>query len=67
MPTTLEFTIAQSGLTIRQDGVVLATSPLSAPLAKKLSEAGVFRKIRWGDGIYGPHSGPSLTGRIETR
>ena len=66
-PTTLEFTIAQSGLTIRQDGVVLATSPLSAPLAKKLSEAGVFRKIRWGDGIYGPHSGPSLTGRIETR
>ena len=65
-PTKMEFIIDQKGLTIQQDGTVLATSPLATWLARKLSKSHSFGEVRWGKGIYGPHSGPSLKGRLAT-
>jgi hypothetical protein len=63
-PTRLEFVIREREISIHQDGVLLATSPLTGTLAAQTRKAGSFKNIKWGSGIYGPHGGVSLKGVI---
>jgi hypothetical protein len=63
-PTTLEFTIQQRQMSIRQDGVLLATSPLTRSLAEQTVNEGSLKNVEWGSGVYGPHGCVSLKGAI---
>ena len=63
-PTSLEFLIGDGKMSIRQDNVVLATSPLTGRLAARIGKAGSLKDIKWGSGIYGPHRCVSIRGVI---
>src|SRR5690606_9393766 len=63
-PTTLEILIRDGQMSIRQDAVVLGTSQLSESLDGLTRQAGSLAEMKWGSGIYGPHGGVSLTGRL---
>ena len=66
-PTTLEFVMTPTRLTIRQDGNPLATAPLTGPLSGQLAEVKSLPKIKWGDGIHGCFIGKSLKGTADIR
>ena len=63
-PTKLEFIIREREMSIRQDGVLLATSPLTGSLAEQTGKAGSLKDVKWGSGIYGPHRCVSLEGVV---
>ena len=63
-PTTIEFTISGSEITIAQDGKRLAATTLTGPLAERLSALSKLKNINWGDGIYGRFSGSAIEGSI---
>ena len=59
-PTKLEFLIGDGKMSIRQDGVVLATSRLTGPLAERTGKAGSLKDVKWGSGLYGQQGCVSL-------
>lgn len=61
-PTKLEFVIGNGEMSIRQDGVVLATTGLSASMAEQIGKAESLKDVTWGSGIYGLHRCESLDG-----
>lgn len=63
-PTTLEFTIDDRRMSIRQDGVLLGTSPLTGSLAQQVRKLVPLKDVQWGSGIYGPHQCESLKGQV---
>ena len=63
-PTKLEFIIGGREMSIHQDGVLLATTPLTGSLAELTRKAGSLTDVRWGSGIYGPQRDVSLKGAI---
>ena len=66
-PTTIEFTIRGSEITIAQDGKQLAATTLTGPLAEHVSAMSQFSNIKWGDGIYGRFSGAAIDGNVKVR
>jgi hypothetical protein len=66
-PTTIEFTIRGSEITIAQDGNGLASTTLTGPLAERLGVLSQLSNIKWGDGIYGPFSGTAIDGNVKDR
>ena len=64
-PTSFEFTIAGGEMSIRQDGALLARSPLGDRLSGLASRSGNLDKVDWGAGIYGPHRCVSLKGEFK--
>lgn len=66
-PTTLEFTIDDRQIAIRQDGHVLATGQLSRSLASLASKATKLANVTWGSGIFGSHGCKSLKGAVAER
>ncbi|MEO1998867.1 MAG: hypothetical protein ABGZ17_26775 [Planctomycetaceae bacterium] len=63
-PTKLEFIISDGEMSIRQDGALLASSPLTESLTKQVSKSGSLAAVTWGSGIYGPHGCVSVKGTI---
>jgi hypothetical protein len=61
-PTKLEFVIRDGEMSIRQDGVVLATTRLTGSMAERIGKVGLLKEVKWGSGIYGPHRCVSLEG-----
>jgi hypothetical protein len=66
-PTTIEFTIRGSEITITQDGKQLAPTTLTGPLVERLNAMSGLRNIKWGDGIYGRFSGAAIDGNVRHR
>ena len=64
-PTTLEFTIRRGEMSIRQDGVLLATGSLTGSLAELTTKAHQFEDVNWGSGIYGPSRCDALEGDVD--
>ena len=63
-PTTFEFVLKGSGVTVIQDGKSLDTTKLTGSLAQQLGKIKSFKNIKWGKGIYGPFGGTSIKGKI---
>jgi hypothetical protein len=61
-PTTFEFTVSDSALTIHQDGRLRATTPLkNQNLYDSLTE---LNELQWGTGIYGDFRGRKISGTV---
>ena len=65
-PTTFEFSIHNDEMSITQDGVTMAATRLTGPLAEQLRDATVSKNVRWGQGIYGKFNGNALQGSVQT-
>ena len=63
-PTTIEFIIRGTEITIQQDGKRLATTTLTGSLAEQLAKVKGFKSVKWGEGIYGRFGGVSIKGKI---
>ncbi len=66
-PTTIEFTIRDSDITIAQEGKQLAATRLTGPLAKRLRAASGLKNVTWGVGIYGRFSGTAIDGTVNAQ
>ena len=63
-PTMIEFIIHGSEIVIQQDGKRLATTTLTGSLEKQVGNVTAMKNVNWGDGIYGPFGGKSISGTI---
>lgn len=63
--TTLRFELVRNTITILQDGKLIAESPVTGELAKKLNSASSLKPAQWGRGVYGRFGGKSLDGVVE--
>lgn len=63
-PTKLEFSIREREMSIRQDGALSASCPLTGSLADKADKLATLKDAKLGSGIYGPHGCVSLEGVI---
>ncbi len=66
-PTTFAFTFDDQQMSIRQDGAALATSSTSGLGIDQALTSVSVQDIQWGDGVYGPHKGVSLSGRMSNK
>ncbi len=66
-PTTIEFVIDGAEISIVQDGKELASTTLTGPMAQRLGALSGLKNIRWGDGIYGPFTGPTVSGAVDSQ
>lgn len=66
-PTTLEFTINGTKITISQDGKEIASAEITGLLAKQLSGLSGLKSVKWGDGIYGRFNGRAINGSVSVR
>ena len=66
-PTTFEFVLKDSGVTVLQDGKHLDRDKLTGSLAQQLSQVNLFNNIMWGKGIYGLFGGTSIKGNINVK
>jgi hypothetical protein len=63
-PATFEFVIDGATMSILQDGVELASTTVTGPLAERLGAMSNLSDIKWGNGIYGPFTGPAVSGVV---
>lgn len=63
-PTTIEFIIRGSEISITQDGKKLASAALTGRLAERLRTLSPLRNVQWGDGIYGRFGGKTIDGKV---
>lgn len=63
-PTTFEFSIRGTDVSITQDGRELTSTKLTGELAKSVSAIAKLKQPKWGNGIYGKFSGPSIDGTV---
>lgn len=63
-PTTFDFTIGGSGVTIVQDGRQLGEMKVEGELGESLSRGSDFAGVEWGTGIYGPFGGRKIEGTV---
>ncbi|MBC8356176.1 MAG: hypothetical protein H8E66_29720 [Planctomycetes bacterium] len=64
-PTTIEFTIRGTEVSIAQDGQQLVSATLTGPLAERLNALSDLKPAIWGDGIYGRFNGAAIDGTIK--
>ena len=64
-PTTFEFVIRGTSISIRQDGQEIAETALNGPLSEQVTNITHLTDVRWGQGIYGRFSGSAIDGVID--
>ena len=63
-PTTIEFLVRGSEISIEQDGRRLAETTMTGSLAEQSGRVKALKGVKWGDGIYGRFGGASINGTI---
>ncbi len=63
-PTTIDISIENNKVSISQDGTVIGEMKVTGPIAQQLRKASELTDTRWGDGIYGRFTGPSIKGDV---
>lgn len=64
-PTTFEFTLRGSTLSIAQDRKQLAAVTLTGPLAEHLRAVKRLDNVKWGEGTFGRFGGTTLKGQVQ--
>ena len=64
--TTLTCDVTTAGLRVSQDGKVLGTATLDGPLGALTRSVSKLVDVTWGDGVFGPFAGKSVTGTVTT-